>query len=130
MSVLGQNIKQIRMSKNLTQKELSILSKVSQSTIAEIEKGTRQNLRGDNLTKISAALEVPINELLGIVEEKEYELTNIEEAIKIIFQPNSKLELDSIRLDSFELELIHINIQSAINSIRLYRNNLNNKDKK
>ena len=77
ISILGKNIKKIRTSRNITQKELSVLSNVSQSTIAEIEKGTRQNLRADNLNKISIALAISTDELLGLSKDTEYTMPNI-----------------------------------------------------
>ncbi len=77
ISILGKNIKKIRTSINITQKELSVLSNVSQSTIAEIEKGTRQNLRADNLNKISIALAISTDELLGLSKDTEYTMPNI-----------------------------------------------------
>ena len=69
VTLLGQNIKRIRCEKGFTQKELSTLSKVSQSTITEIEKGTRKSLRADNLSKIAISLGVSANHLLGIEEK-------------------------------------------------------------
>lgn len=77
ISILGKNLKKIRTSRNITQKELSVLSNVSQSTIAEIEKGTRQNLRADNLNKISIALAISTDELLGLSKDTEYTMPNI-----------------------------------------------------
>lgn len=123
ISILGQNIKRIRTSKKITQKQLSVLSNVSQSTIAEIEKGTRQNLRADNLTKISSALDVSTNELLGISEDSEYEITDVESATNIIFKNDSDLELDSIPLSDFELELIKAQLSLSFTLIRMHRNN-------
>lgn len=123
ISILGQNIKRIRTSKNITQQQLSLLSNVSQSTIAEIERGTRQNLRADNLSKISSALNVSTNELLGVSEDGEYEITDVESASSIIFKRDSDLELDSVPLSDFELDLIKAQLSLAFTIIRMHRDN-------
>lgn len=121
VSILGQNIKRIRTNKDMTQKELSNKSGLSQSTITEIEKGTRQNLRADNLSKIATALNVSTNELLGIEEDKEYEIVDMESAIDFIFSEDNNLELDNIKLSDIELNLIKMQLNTAMNMIRMQR---------
>lgn len=123
VTLLGQNIKRIRSEKGFTQKELSNLSKVSQSTITEIEKGTRKSLRADNLSKIAIALEVSTNELLGIEENIEYELTDLESTINIVFAEDSNLELENIKLSSTELSIIKTQLKAAIDIIKAQRSN-------
>ena len=123
ISILGQNIKRVRTNKGMTQKELSNKSGLSQSTITEIEKGTRQNLRADNLSKIATALNVSTNELLGIEEDKEYELVDIESAADFIFSEDNNLELDNIKLSDIELNLIKMQLNTAMSMIRMQRRN-------
>ncbi|MBS6503649.1 MAG: helix-turn-helix transcriptional regulator [Clostridium sp.] len=123
ISVLGQNIKQIRTSKDITQKELSRKANVSQSTITEIENGTRQNLRGDTLSKIASALLVTTNELLGLEEDREYEISDLLDVIDVVFAKDSNLELDSKVLSDVELNLIKMQLQASVKMIRFQRGN-------
>lgn len=57
MNTLGKNIKQSRMSKGLSQIELSNLLGVSQTSVAHYEKGTRQPTI-ETLVKLSLLFEV------------------------------------------------------------------------
>lgn len=123
ISVLGQNIKQIRTSKDITQKELSRKANVSQSTITEIENGTRQNLRGDTLSKIASALLVTTNELLGLEEDREYEISDLLDVIDVVFAKDSNLELDKKVLSDVELNLIKMQLQASVKMIRFQRGN-------
>lgn len=123
ISVLGQNIKQIRTSKDMTQKELSRKANVSQSTITEIENGTRQNLRGDTLSKIASALLVTTNELLGLEEDREYEIADLLDVIDVVFAKDSNLELDNKVLSDVELNLIKMQLQASVEMIRFQRSN-------
>ena len=54
------NLKRIRISKNLTIKELSELSGVSMGYICHLEKGTRKNPSRDVMEKIAKVLDEPI----------------------------------------------------------------------
>ncbi|MFH5834532.1 helix-turn-helix domain-containing protein [Proteiniclasticum sp. C24MP] len=71
---IGENIKRIRKSKKITQKELALLLKqkfdveIGQSAISQYEKNII-NISYDMLLKIAEALQVSINQLLGIEEE-------------------------------------------------------------
>jgi transcriptional regulator with XRE-family HTH domain len=68
MSLVGENIKRIRKSLRISQKELSIRANVSQSGISDIENCTRSPST-ETIRMIAAALGVTQAELLG--EEKE-----------------------------------------------------------
>ena len=57
---LSDNLKRIRISKNLTIKELSELSGVSMGYICHLEKGTRKNPSRDVMEKIAKVLDEPI----------------------------------------------------------------------
>ncbi|SHK61121.1 helix-turn-helix domain-containing protein [Paramaledivibacter caminithermalis] len=61
------NIKIIRLNKNLTLKELSEISGVAYGYISDLENGKAVNPTYATLKKIAKALEVPISEL---IEEK------------------------------------------------------------
>lgn len=58
------NLKTLRRSKKLTQKQLAQKSEVSQAYINELENGKKTNPSIVVLVKIASALEVPVSELL------------------------------------------------------------------
>lgn len=60
---LGVHLKQLRQNKNLSQNDLSILSKVPQTTISNIERDICSPTI-DTLRKLSKALNVKISDLL------------------------------------------------------------------
>lgn len=60
-------LKEIRIKKGLTQQDLAEIMGVSDSTISKYEKGKRK-LNHDQIVKLSIALEVTPNELLGFKE--------------------------------------------------------------
>jgi transcriptional regulator with XRE-family HTH domain len=64
MTILGDNIKKLRLNNELTLAKLSEISGVGQSTINDIENGKAKNPKTDTLTKLANALGVNINELL------------------------------------------------------------------
>ena len=69
MSLVGENIKRIRKSLHMSQKQLSSLAKISQSGISDIENCTRSPST-DTIRMIAAALGVTQAELLGEAQEK------------------------------------------------------------
>ncbi|MBS7213074.1 MAG: helix-turn-helix transcriptional regulator [Megamonas funiformis] len=60
---LGIHLKQLRQNKNLSQNDLSILSKVPQTTISNIERDICSPTI-DTLRKLSKALNIKISDLL------------------------------------------------------------------
>lgn len=69
MSVIGDNIKQIRNKRKLTQKQLSERSSVIETTIRKYELGITVP-KTENLKKIAAALDVPITSLTAETTEQ------------------------------------------------------------
>jgi transcriptional regulator with XRE-family HTH domain len=61
---IAQNIKQLRQSRNLSQEQLSRLSGVPRPTWSNLESGTA-NPTVSVLTKVAAALQVPVEELIS-----------------------------------------------------------------
>lgn len=61
---IGENIRSLRKSKNMTQKELALKSNLATSTICDIEKG-RSNPSLESLKRIARALKVPVAFLVG-----------------------------------------------------------------
>lgn len=65
MSV-GEQIRRLRIARNLTQKELGALCGMADSAIRRYESGRVGNPTQSTLQRIANALEVPIGELLGM----------------------------------------------------------------
>ena len=62
---LGENIKQFRKVRNLTQSELSQETGIPRSTIQKYESGSIQNVSLNAVETISNALDVPPTDLVG-----------------------------------------------------------------
>ena len=61
-SLLGQRIRELRKSKNLSQEQLAFSSGLSRQYIADVERGAR-NIGIVNVQKIAKALGTPISEV-------------------------------------------------------------------
>ena len=70
MSNIGQNLKIIRHSRDMSQKSLSQKSNVAYGYIADMESGKCNNPSIKILKRLSQALEVPISQLLEEPREK------------------------------------------------------------
>ncbi|NFI05166.1 helix-turn-helix transcriptional regulator [Clostridium botulinum] len=88
ISIEGQNLKRIRESKNIKITELAKKAKVGIATISELESGIRKKSTTPTLKKLAAALDVSINDLLGIETETEYNIVDIQEMFQIILDAN------------------------------------------
>ncbi|KOA94263.1 helix-turn-helix domain-containing protein [Clostridium botulinum] len=121
ISILGQNIKQLRQEKGLSAYKLSKIAGIGTTTISEIENGKRQSLNSTTIEKIATALNITTDKLMNIEENKEYIVTDIEQTFKVI------LSSDELLLDDLELsENEKLQIKSALNAtfaiIRFQRN--------
>lgn len=67
MSIIGERIAAARISRNLTQKELSTLVDVSESTLARFEKGMREP-RSSTIISIAEILNVSCDYLMGLTD--------------------------------------------------------------
>lgn len=67
---LGERIKQYRISKNLTQKELATMIGAAEITIRQYETGKRQP-RIEQLKKMATVLDVNVSEFLNTLDENE-----------------------------------------------------------
>lgn len=81
MANIGQNIKKIRLSKNMTQKQLGDLCGMADSAVRRYESG-RANPKIETLRKIAKALEVNEQELLGYSDASYRLYTAYEDAEK------------------------------------------------
>jgi transcriptional regulator with XRE-family HTH domain len=64
MNAIGQNIKNCRMRKGMSQEELALKSRVGTHTIERYESG-EQTPNLQTILKISTVLDVPASELMG-----------------------------------------------------------------
>lgn len=62
---IADRVRNLREERGLTQLDLSRATGLSQATISRIESGEFKNLRGETLTKLSIALRVTTDYLLG-----------------------------------------------------------------
>lgn len=99
ISIEGQNIKKIREQKNIGITELAKKAKVGIATISELESGIRKRPSGTTLKKIADALGVSMNDVLGIAEETDYDIVDMEEMFKFLLDAND-MEIDGVVLDN------------------------------
>ncbi|EHY4895194.1 helix-turn-helix transcriptional regulator [Salmonella enterica] len=66
---IGNNVKQLRIARNLSLNELSRLSGVSKAALSRLESGD-SNPRVDTLDAIASALRLPLGDLLGCNNER------------------------------------------------------------
>jgi len=94
MSTMGERIASARISRNLTQKELSTLVNISESTLARFEKGVREP-RSSTIIAIAQVLNVSCDYLMGLTDVLEpYTLLGSDEIkndIGKIFESAQKL---------------------------------------
>lgn len=120
ISELGLNIKKFREKKNWSLSKLKQESGIGYATLHDIENGKSQSLSSSNLEKVSKALNISTNDLLGI-DVVEYTVTDVEETLNIILQ-SDELELDGLLLTDDEKEDLQDLFAVAINNIRRRRN--------
>ena len=84
MTILGDNIKELRNTAGMSITALSDASGVGRSTISEIESGKAQNPKGNTINAIAKVLGVNTGTLTEMEIEHEYVITDIEEAMKLI----------------------------------------------
>lgn len=120
ISIVGQNIKAIRESKNLTAYKLAKLSHVGGATISEIESGKRQELKSETLSKIANALNVTTDDLINAKDRQEYVVEDLESTIDFLFM-SDELTLKGEALTVAEKELLKIAIEQKIDDIIMMR---------
>lgn len=68
-NILGEKIKEIRKSRNMTQEQFASLTGISAGYISEIETGTKYNVSNKILSKLSTSLNVSLDYLLSDAHE-------------------------------------------------------------
>ncbi|AVK48959.1 hypothetical protein AXY43_13505 [Clostridium sp. MF28] len=120
ISIIGENIKKIRVLKNLSAYELAKRARVGGATISEIESGKRKTLKGDTLEKIAAALGVTVNDLMGNTETVSFETDNLMDILNIIDYIENPI-LDDRQITKDEKEILMSAIAMGISTIRYNR---------
>ena len=120
ISIEGQNIKKIREQKNIGITELAKKAKVGIATISELESGIRKRPSGSTLKKIADALDININEILGITEETDYDIVDMEEMFKFLLDAN-EMEIDGIVLDNEDKKELDAMFKATLALIRQKR---------
>lgn len=120
ISVLGKNIKVIRLKQGLSANKLAKKAGVGVATISQIETGSRQMLKGDTINKIATALNVRIEELLRNDEGSiQFESNDVCDILSIMC--SGYVELDGQELDGEECLLLKNAIQLCLNGVRMRR---------
>lgn len=60
---MNNKIKEYRIEKEITQEQLSQISGVARTVIAQLESGKRKNITSDTMLKISKALDEPVENI-------------------------------------------------------------------
>ncbi len=95
-SVFGIRLRQVRDTRDLSQLELSQRSNVPVAMISHFETGVRTNASADNLVKLSNALAVSIDYLLGRTDDPTPRSTGVEAAILRSLEGASRDVIDSV----------------------------------
>ncbi len=77
MSALGDRIREIRLSQNLSQEQVADILGIPRSAVSEIERGTRK-ISGDEVVKLAKAFHVSTDYILGLAKQAEVHLEAIE----------------------------------------------------
>ncbi|MGE7718460.1 helix-turn-helix domain-containing protein [Priestia megaterium] len=122
---MGVKIKEYRKAMKLTTMELGSLSGTSQSTISEIERGTR-SIQVESLTKICNALGVTLNDVLPISASQEKTDASYTPEISQLTNIISSLSSDEVRLLTDILLKVNRLPQSDRESLKSLLNSLMN----
>ncbi|WP_177199267.1 helix-turn-helix domain-containing protein [Clostridium frigidicarnis] len=79
MLMLGENIKKLRKERNLTQKQLAELIKISTSYLQQLELGQKENPSINVLDKLAEVLNVQVDYLLDRFEYKDLKVSMLKE---------------------------------------------------
>jgi transcriptional regulator with XRE-family HTH domain len=69
LSSIGAKIKEIRMTKNMSQTKLAEMCNIEKANLSRIESG-QTNITVLTLVKISKALDTPAAEILSVIQDK------------------------------------------------------------
>ena len=84
LKTFSENVKQLRSEKGLTQKDLALKTGIAQTTLSSYE-GGEKNLPLANAALIAKALDVSIDKLCGLKEEKSDKITTYGDIARFLF---------------------------------------------
>lgn len=121
VSTIGRNIKKFREIKNWSINKLHIESGVGYATIHDIESGKNQNLSLVNVEKLSKALNVNPDTLMGNdLDLITYEVNDIYETFNMVLTSDD-LTLDDVKLTKNEIAMINDYLEFMFSQIRKVR---------
>lgn len=94
--MFGRRLRQARDMRRLSQTELADRSKVPVAMISHFETGVRASASADNLVKLSNALEVSVDFLLGRTEDPTPRSGSVEAALLRSLEGASRDVIDSV----------------------------------
>lgn len=122
---LGENIKKIRLSKNLSMTKLESLSGVKSSYISNIENGKRINPSQETLEKLAEALDTTVSELYSKNTEYKQEVKTINNDLAEImdYLKKDSIYYNGMKLEEQEISFLNASINATIEQIKLMRRN-------
>lgn len=68
---IGENIRQLRKRRGLSQEQLALRAEINPSYMGQVERGEK-NPTIDVLSKIALALQMPIEQIVGVISESDF----------------------------------------------------------
>lgn len=97
MSTIGQRVTALRTARRLSQRKLAELCGVSQPTVANIERGRTNEVKGYVLEALAIALNTTVAYLLhGVVNENEHEVAMFAVELSTIFRRLEPADQDTL----------------------------------
>ncbi len=93
--MVGSNIKEIRLAKGMSISALANKAGISKGYVSDIEKGVKDNPSIEILDRIASALEINVSELFDDSSDKNDNLDELEEDMKILFSKAKKLSKEN-----------------------------------
>jgi len=97
METIGQRVAALRTARRLSQRKLAELCGVSQPTVANIERGRTNEVKGYVLEALAVALNTTVAYLLhGVVNENEHEVSMFAVELSTIFRRLEPADQDTL----------------------------------
>lgn len=120
VSILGQNIKKLRMEQGYSQGKFADICGVSKGTISKIENGVLTSLSGSNIEKIAAGLHVKIDDLVRSEDYIEYSFGTIEDAINFVLDGDDLL-LGGKPMTEAQAKFLRNGLESLLETAKLIK---------
>lgn len=122
---LGENIKNLRMLKELTIRDLEEMTGISKSYISDLENGRRVNPSQETLKKLAEILDITVSELYSNNEETKQEIKIISNDLAEIldYLKKDSIYYNGMKLEEQEISFLVASINTTIEQIKLMRKN-------